>query len=230
MILIKVEDFEVEITRKRVRNLNMRVLPPQGRVVVSVPLTMSIKSATQFISSKRDWIIKQKKKIESGVFDKEKEFIPGETHFLFGNQYTMLLVRSEGKEGILLKKDTIYLYIRDINDRNRKQKVVDQWYRKNLNEIIPALIIKWEKVIGVKVNEVRIRKMRTRWGTCNPKAGRIWINLELAKMPPYLLEYIIVHELTHLIELSHNKRFRSLMDQFLPNWRTLRKELNKKSI
>jgi predicted metal-dependent hydrolase len=225
MSLKVIEGIEVDIIRKRIKNLNLRVIPPEGKVVVSVPLAMSEKATVEFVSGKRSWIIKQQTRLKEKDFELPKEFVSGEEHYLFGNKFTLILRDDSTKEGVCLKDSTITLYCKAGTEREFREKIIERWYRENLLKNIPHLIKNWEEIMNVKVGEFRVRKMHTRWGTCNPRASRIWISLMLAKRRPELLEYIVVHEMVHLLERGHNKRFYNYMDSFLPGWKKLRAEL-----
>ncbi len=183
------------------------------------------RKSKKFLVSKQDWIRKHQTRIREIDFNKALQFISGEEHYLFGKKYRLELLESKREEGVTLTDDIIKLFCSQADNTGHKEELLDKWYRKNLEKNLPALVGKWEDIMGVKVRECRVRKMKTRWGTCNPRAGRIWISLMLAKRRPELVEYIVVHEMTHLIERGHNKRFYSLMDRFLPGWKELRKEL-----
>lgn len=128
---------------------------------------------------------------------------------------------------VVVKHKTIELYVKPRTSFEKKQKIIDDWYRNQLKELTIPIVEKWESVMGVSVNEIGVRKMKTKWGTCNNETKRIWLNLELAKKPFHCIEYIIVHELVHLLERNHNERFLTYMDKFMPEWRTLRQELNR---
>jgi len=225
MPVLNIEGIEIEIIRKRIKNLNLRVLPPDGSVRATAPLGMSEKKIIDFIRSKEDWIRKQQTRISERDYEEDLQFVSGEEHYLFGKKYPLLLKDNSSKEGVSFSSGTILLYCRPESVPEQRAEIIDRWYRENLLTNLPGLISKWEDIMGVKVREYRVRKMKTRWGTCNPKAARIWISLMLAKRRPELVEYIVVHEMVHLLERGHNKRFYALMDKYLPGWKELRKEL-----
>lgn len=214
-----------ELRKKKIRNINLRVVPPGGKVIITVPYGVSTALAKKFLAEKEEWIIKQKERIDKNIFDKEKNYLEGEKHYLFGKPYSLSLVESKVKEGIRCYNNSIYIYTHKPGDTEHNQMLMDDWYRSNLAAMLDPMVRRWSQVAGVKVNELRIRKMKTRWGSCNPSAKRIWINLLLARRRPALIEYIVVHEVCHLLEASHNKRFYALMDKLLPGWKELRKEL-----
>lgn len=213
------------LKRKKVKNLSIRVLAPEGIVKATIPIGMKEEDALKFIRSKAGWIRKQQEKLKNVVFNRPVSYSDGEIHYLFGKEFTMKVQNSTSREGVSVMNDSITLYVKGNNSLEARERLMDKWYRHNLENNVPALISKWEPIMKVKVNEFRIRKMKTRWGTCNPSKKRIWLSLMLAKRRPALVEYIVVHEMVHLLETGHNKRFYSLMDRFLPAWKELRKEL-----
>jgi len=220
-----IRGIDVVITRKKVKNLSLRVLPPDGEVKATVPQGMKEKQLNDFIASKEPWILKQKEKMALRVMDHRREYKDGEEHYLFGKKYTLRLQISASKQGVKVENNFIILYVKNAEDLASREKLLEDWYRHNLENNIPGLISKYEKLMGVQVKEFRIRKMTTRWGTCNPSKKRIWFSLMLAKRRPALVEYIVVHEMAHLLERGHNKRFYAIMDRYLPGWKELRKEL-----
>jgi predicted metal-dependent hydrolase len=159
------------------------------------------------------------------VFNRPLTYSDGEIHYLFGKEYVMRIIESQGREGVNIKDNILRLSVKNNSSTETRERLMENWYRQNLEKNVPELIRKWEPVMKVEVKEFRIRKMKTRWGTCNISKKRIWLSLMLAKRRPALVEYILVHEMVHLLEAGHNKRFYSLMDHFLPQWKELRKEL-----
>lgn len=154
-------------------------------------------------------------------------FVSGETHYYKGRPYLLNVIQRQGVPRVELDTEgRMHLYVREGSSREQREKVLDEWYRKHLKAQIPLLVSKWESLIGVKINEHNVKKMSTRWGTCNIKARRIWLSLELAKKPEHCLEYVVVHEMVHLLEKRHDARFKSHMDRFMPEWRSFRKELS----
>lgn len=222
---IRIGEIDYILQNKRVRNLSIRVIPPDGIVKVTVPFGMKDADVRKFLQSKQNWIRKHQDRIAQRDFDKMLQFVSGEVHYLFGNKYPLLLKEGAKKQGIHFSSGTINLHCKDGAGRQEREKIMDEWYRDNLMNNLPALFDKWENRMNLRVNEFRVRKMTTRWGSCNPLKKRIWISLMLAKRRPALVEYIVVHEMAHLIERGHNKRFYALMDKYLPGWKDLRKEL-----
>ncbi|MDX2414697.1 MAG: SprT family zinc-dependent metalloprotease [Bacteroidales bacterium] len=225
MKLVELEGLEIELVRKRIRNLSIRVMPPDGTVKASVPLGMSIKQVNDFIQKKEPWIRQQKAKIANNAFTNVAEYTIGEEHYLFGKPYNFDLRETSGKEGVALEEQTIVMYCKAGRDREQKEKLMERWSRENLLTNLPGLVSKWEERMGLDVKEFRVRKMTTRWGTCNPRARRIWFSLMLAKRRPELIEYIVVHEMVHFLVQGHNKLFYNYMDKYLSDWKNLRKEL-----
>jgi hypothetical protein len=225
---IFINDIEIELTKKDIKNIHLSVHPPNGKVKISAPKKMSDDAIRLFAISKLSWIKKQKSKFKNQERQTEREFVSGESHYFLGQRYLLNVVYSnKRRQGVEIRnKKYIDLYVRENCPTYLRKRVMTEWYRKKLKEIIPPLIEKWEPIIGVQVNEFGVKIMKTRWGTCNPTAKRIWINLELAKKNPICLEYIIVHEMVHLLERHHNDRFKAYMDKFMPNWKSVKMELN----
>lgn len=223
-----ISDIEIELTKKNIKNLHLSVHPPDGRVRISAPQHMDIDSIRLFAISKLSWIRRQQKKYINQEREPEKEYVSGESHYFLGQRYLLNLVyTNKRKQGVEVRnKKYIDLYVRENTPKYLRERAMTEWYRRELKKLIPTIIAKWEPIIGVEVNEFGVKKMKTRWGSCNPKAKRIWLNLELVKKSPTCIEYVVVHEMTHLLERKHNERFIAYMDKFLPNWRAIKEELN----
>ena len=224
---LKTSDLQIEIVRKDIKNIHLGVYPPDGRVRVSVPLATSDETLRIFLITKSSWIKKQK-----GIFSKQerqtkREYVSGESHYIFGKKYQLTVKNSEAKQEIkITKKKSIELTVKSKTTIYQKQVMFEKFYRMELEKIIPKLLEKWEKKVGVKVKEVRIKKMKTKWGTCNTKDKRIWLNLELAKQPFHCIDYLLVHELVHFKERKHSKRFLQLLEKAYPKWKQSKEELN----
>ena len=225
---IEVQGMPVEVVRKDIKNLHLGVYPPSGRVRVAVPLRFNDEAVRLAVISRLGWIRRQQDRFLEQDRQSEREMITGESHFFLGRRYRLNVIEHHGPALITQRNNTVLdLRIRPGTETNKKKAVLHQWYRKHLREQIPVLITKWQPKVGVRVAEWGIRKMKTRWGTCNVDAKRIWLNLELAKKPAICLEYILVHEMVHFLERHHNEIFKDLMDRLMPQWRIHREELNR---
>jgi len=220
-------DIPIEVIRKHIKNLHLSVYPPMGRVKVAAPLRMDLETIRVFLISKLGWIRDQQQKFLNQPRETPREFLDKESHFYRGKRYLLKIITHEAPPEIRLSHSTIEMKVRQGTSAEKMKTLLDEWYRLKLKEEIPGIIEKWERVMGERVHQFGVKKMRTRWGTCNQKARRIWVNLELAKKPPECLEYIVGHEMVHLIERGHGERFISLMDRLLPKWRFYREELNR---
>ncbi len=217
----------IDIVQKDIKNVHLAVYPPAGRVRIAAPLGMDLDTIRIFAISKLSWIKKQQAKLKNQEREAEREFLNRESHYFKGKRYLLKIIEQDSAPRVELKHKRIELYVRPEINREKMRSILDEWYREQLKEGVPAIIENWAKKMGVHVQEFRIKKMRTKWGTCNREAKRIWLNLELAKKPPECLEYIVVHEMVHLLERKHNDRFVSLMNQFLPKWKFFKDELNR---
>lgn len=224
---MQINDIEVEVVRKKIRYLRLVVSPMTSRIHVSAPIYVSDDVIRQFVLSKRLWILKQIDKFESLPQKADPKFITGEEHYLWGRQCCLQILCSEKRKEPEFKDGEILLTTRRESNAEQREKILNEWYREQLKAVIPSLILKWESVIGVKTSAFGVKNMKTRWGTCNTKTGKIWLNLQLAKKPPHCLEYVVVHELVHLHEKNHGERFKAYMDRFLPDWLIIKKELNR---
>lgn len=217
----------VDVVRKSIKNLHLAVYPPFGRVRVAVPLAVNDDAVRLAVISKLGWIKRQQEKYLAQPRQSEREMINGESHYFMGRRYRLCVVTATGAAKVRLKNNsTLELQIRPEASAESRERALQAWYRQQLREIVPPLIKKWEQTLGVSVEEWGIKKMKTRWGTCNIAARRIWLNLELAKKPVQCLEYLIVHELAHLLERHHNDHFIAILDKHLPQWRLYRQALN----
>lgn len=227
MNIITIENIDIELSKKKIKNIHLSVHPPDGRVKLSVPEQMNDEDVRTFVISKLPWLNKQRKKFSLQKSQTENKFESGETHHLFGTGYLLNVVETKGRQHAELRNDKyIDLYVKPGTSAENREKLLYEWYRQYLKEIIPLFINKWEDIIGVKVNEFGVKRMKTRWGTCNIRDKRIWLNLELAKKNCRCLEYIIVHEMVHLLERNHNQNFKNYMNKFLPDWKNIKDELN----
>lgn len=228
---IKVSGLTVDVVRKDIKNLHLAVYPPAGRVRVAAPLRVNDEAVRLAVVSRLAWIKRQRTKFTSQARQSEREYVSGESHYFQGQRYRLNVVYQASTLRVAIRnKSTLDLYVREGSDKAQRERVLLAWYRQHLKELIPSLIAQWETVIGVQVADWRVKQMKTKWGTCNIEAGRIWLNLELAKKSAQCLEYIIVHEMVHLLERHHNDHFAELMNKFMPQWRLHREELNRSAL
>lgn len=224
---ITVSGLDVEIIRKNIKNLHLGVYPPAGRIRVAAPLRISNEAVRLAIIGKLSWIRRQQAKFERQSRQSAREMISGESHYFAGQRYRLRVCVAKGPAGVAISNSSIIeLHVRPGASVAARQKVLTGWYRQYLKHVIPPLLDKWQKRLGVNVSAYGIKKMKTKWGTCNAEAGRIWINLELAKKSVDCLEYVVLHELVHLTVRRHDDQFIRIMDNCLPRWKTLRAELN----
>ena len=219
--------MHVDVVRKDIKNLHLGVYPPEGRVRVAAPLRVDDEAVRLAVIEKLPWIRRQQARFLAQERQSQREYAYRETHYFLGRRYLLNVIEHDGRPRVEVDgKERIDLYVPAGSDAQEREEIMLRWYRKELKALVPPLIDKWQEVIGVRVDDWRIKKMKTRWGSCTTEARRIWLNLELAKKPIPCIEYIIVHELVHLLERNHTDRFRDLMDQFMPQWRYCRDMLN----
>jgi predicted metal-dependent hydrolase len=224
---IIISGFNITVLKKDIKNLHLNILPPDGKIRVSAPKRMDDRSVRVFIISKLPWLEKHVNRFKERPRETPMEYISGESHYFKGEKYLLNVVEYGGKPYITINNNKyIDFYVKKDADLEEKKKIFLLWQREELAKELSGVFNKWQEIMGVSAEEWRIKRMKTKWGTCNTSAKRIWINLELAKKPVYCIEYIVVHELAHLIERNHNKRFTAVMDKFIPQWRSYKKELN----
>lgn len=224
---VTVSGIQVEVVRKDIKNLHLGVYPPNGRVRVAAPLVVSDEAVRLAVIDKLGWIRRQKAKFAEQPRQSQREMVNGESHYFMGQRYLLRVRVHEGPPHVQQCSTTFLdLHIRPETSIEQRQLILQRWYREQLRLLIPPLLAKWQPILGVQAAKWGIKRMKTRWGTCNTITHQIWLNLELIKKPVHCLEYIIVHELTHLLERNHTDRFNELMDQHLPQWRLIREELN----
>lgn len=219
-------DIKVELIQKNIKNVHLSIMPPHGDVRIAAPLHLTEETIRLYVISKLSWIKKEQRKIRSQARESKREFTNKETHYFQGRKYLLRVVEEDKPAKVVLKKTYLDLHVKPDTPTEQRQQLLNGWYRTQLKEAVPVLIAKWEKRMGVQVRDWGIKQMKTKWGTCNIDAKRIWINLELAKKPFACLEYILVHEMVHLLERHHNDRFMAHMHQFMPQWKQLKEELN----
>lgn len=221
-----VSGIDVDVVYKHIKNLHIAVYPPLGRVRVAAPDRLDDDAIRLAVVQRLPWIKKQREQLRSAVRQSEREMITGESHYVWGQRYRLKIVTEPGRIRIDISGNKLTMIAPAYSTADQRRDAMEGWHRAALKQAIPALIAKWEPIIGHNVLKWTVRRMKTKWGSCNRESAHIWFNLELAKKNPNCLEYIVVHEMTHLLERNHNERFTELMDGFLPDWRSRRDELN----
>lgn len=228
MKIIEIDGVPIIIIRKSIKNMYLRVIPPEGIVRITAPNKISEEAVLSFAESKINWIKEQKRRIAEQIRPAERKYETGEIYYLWGEKYILKYCGFAAKNHVMTEGSNLLLYMKAESTTAQRAAVVEKWYRKQLSDAIPKVLEKCENITGVKANEWHIKNMRTKWGTCNIEKKRIWLNLNLVQKPPECLAYVITHELTHLYERYHNQRFYDYLDQFYPNWREIRQVLNGK--
>ena len=224
---IQLGDIAVDVVRKDIRNIHLSVHPPTGRVRIAAPERMSLDTVRVFAIAKLPWIKKQQRKLLEQERETPREYIDRESHYVWGTRYLLKVIEADQPRSVELSRGRMILLVRRGTETTKRQAILDEWYRGQLRTVLPPLIAKWERLMGVKVRRVFIQRMKTKWGSCNHRAGSIRLNTDLARKPRECLEYIVVHEMVHLLEPTHNERFMALMEQFMPKWQSHRDALNR---
>lgn len=222
-----VAGVSIEVVRKDIKHLHLAVYPPEGRVRVAAPRRLGDDAVRLAVVARLAWIKRHQARFQAQDRLSPRELVTGESHQFAGRRYRLDVLEHDAPPAVrLLNNRTLELKVRPGADRAKREAVLHAWYRQQLRDQIPPLIAKWEPILGVAIADWRIKRMKTRWGTCNPAARRIWLNLDLAKHPPACLDYVVLHEMLHLLERHHNARFKAHLDRHLPHWRHLRAQLN----
>ena len=224
---VEISGIAVQVNRKKIKNIHLSVLPPEGRVRLSVPIETSEQAIRLAVINKLAWIKVQQSDFRLQPRQSSREMVSGESHYLWGQCYRLAVTESSGKHAVIVKGDSkIELVVSKNTSIDNRLKLLNDLYRQKMNDSIVKLLPLWQQKLNVESHSVSMRKMKTKWGSCNIQAKKIWLNLELAKKPPECMEYILVHELVHLIERHHNERFRKIMDKHMPDWRERKNLLN----
>ena len=227
MYQIKLGNILVDVVQKDIKNIHLSVYPPEGKVRIAAPLHMNPDTIRVYAISKLTWIKKQQSKLVGQQRESPRDYITRESHYYLGKRYLLKVIEKDEIPEVSIHHNTIILSVRPGADKTKRKAVLENFYRKSLKEIATKQIQKWEKKMKISPREFSIRKMKTKWGSCNIEEGHIWLNLELAKKPEHCIEYIVVHEMVHLLERHHNEKFIAWMNIFLPHWREIKSELNK---
>jgi predicted metal-dependent hydrolase len=223
---LNVRGINVDVVYKDIKNLHVGVYPPVGRIRVAAPERLDEEHIRLAVIQRLPWIRRQRKQLQDATRQSSREMVTGESHYVWGVRHRLAVVERPGRPHLELEGERLLLHVPASTERAARLKLLHDWQRRELRAAIPALIERWEPTIGRAVPRWSIRRMKTKWGSCNRETGRIWFNLELAKKHPRCLEYVVIHEMTHLLERGHGERFTRLMDGFLPDWRSRRDELN----
>lgn len=224
---INLGGIAVDVVQKDIKNIHLSVYPPNGRVRISAPMRMDIDTIRVFAIAKLGWIKSQQKKLREQERETPREYLDRESHYVWGKRYLLKIEAHDAAPKVELKHSRMILHIRPEATKEKRQEVLEAWYREQIKAALPPLLVKWERLMGVKAGRCFVQKMRTKWGSCSYKTGNVRLNTDLAKKPPECLEYILVHELTHLLEPTHNQRFTALMDKLMPRWRFYKEQLNR---
>ena len=223
-----VSGIKVEVLRKDIKNLHLGVYPPNGRVRVAAPLVVSDEAVRLAVIDKLGWIRRQKAKFAEQPRQSQREMVNGESHFFLGQRYRLRVHEQDAPARVAIRGvASLDLFVRPGTSAEQREAILLRWHREQLKALIPPLLEKWQPILGVQVADWGVKKMKTKWGSCNPASRRLWFNLELAKKPMLCLEYIVVHELVHLLERHHNERFAGLIEAHVPQWRQYREMLKK---
>ena len=223
---IKLGEINIQVTRKAIKNVHLSVHPPDGRVTLAAPTETRLEVARAYAISKLGWIRDQQAKLLNQPREAARDYVERESHYLWGRRYLMSLEYRDEKPSVSLDHKRITLTVRPGSSREKREQVMQEWHRSLLHEVIPPIIDRWEETLGVTVRAYYLQCMKTQWGSCNHRAGNIRLNTELVKKPKDLLEYVVVHEMAHLLVPTHNERFIGILNEFYPSWREARLELN----
>jgi predicted metal-dependent hydrolase len=227
MPTIKLGAITVDVVLKDIKNVHLGVYPPAGRVRISAPRRMSLDTIRVFAISRLDWIKQQQKKLRGQERETPRDYVDRESHWVWGKRYLLQVIERDAPPLVEIKHKRMVLYVRPGTSEQKRGAAIEEWYRTQLKAAVPALLSRWQPLLGVRANGFFVQRMKTKWGSCNQRAGTIRFNTELAKKPAECLEYLVVHELVHLLEPTHNTRFVVLMDRFMPKWQFHRQALNR---
>jgi predicted metal-dependent hydrolase len=223
---IQLGEISIAVIRKDIKNIHLSVRPPDGRVTLAAPLTTRLEVARAYVVSKLGWIRDHQKKLASQARETPRQFVTRESHYLWGRRYLLNVEQREAKPCVFVDHKRMTLIVRPGSGEAKRSEVMHRWHKELLHKAIPPLIQKWEAKLGIKVQRYYLQRMKTKWGGCNHRMGRIRLNTELVKKPKHLIEYVILHEMAHLLEPTHSERFIAILDKHYPTWRDARAELN----
>ena len=223
---IQLGEISITVTRKDIKNVHLTVHPPDGRVTLAAPTNTRLEVARAYAISKLIWIREQQRKLECQARETPRQFVDRESHHVWGRRYLMTIDYQDAKPSVVLSNKRITLVVRHGSSEEKRAEVINDWHKSLMHQVVPPLIQKWERKLSVRVSGYFLQRMKTKWGSCNHSAGNIRLNTELAKKPKDLLEYVIVHEMAHLLEPTHNDQFIAILEEHYPSWREARAELN----
>ena len=223
---LTIAGIDVDVVYKDIKNLHIGVYPPLGRVRVAAPRQLDDDQVRLAVVQRLPWIKRHRERLRAAQRQSLREMVSGESHYVWGSRYRLKIIERHGRPHVELDGGRLLLYVPEGTDAEYRRALLDRWYRVQLRGAVPAVLKKWEPKLGVTVPKWSIRRMKTKWGSCNRETGHIWFNMELAKKHPDSLEYLAVHEITHLLERGHGERFAKLMDKQLPDWKARRDQLN----
>lgn len=223
---IELGDIVIAVTRKAIKNVHLSVHPPDGRVTLAAPTETRLEVARAYAISKLSWIRAQQDMLRQQARETPRQFIERESHLLWGRRYLLIVIEREEKPSVTIDHKRITLCVRPGSDRAKRAAVMHEWHKSLLHKFIPPLIKKWQANLGVQVNGYFLQRMKTKWGSCNSVARNIRLNTELVKKPKDLIEYVVVHEMAHLVEPTHSERFVAILNEHYPTWREARAEIN----
>lgn len=227
---LQIGNISIAITKKNIKNMYIRVLPPDGKVQITAPYSTGDDAIRMFAVSRMSWIKKQHANFEAQARQTKRQYVTGESYYVWGRRYRLDVQYSNIRNEVRILGEKLVLQVRKESSTIQKENVLNEWYREQLKRAIPEVLKKCEHIVGISCAEWQVKNMRTKWGTCNIEKRRIWLNLQLAKKSPECLAYVITHELVHLLERNHNDRFKKYMDQFFPNWRAVKETLNQQML
>jgi len=223
---LQIGEISIQVTRKAIKHVHLAVHPPEGRVTMSAPIDTRIEVARAFAISRLGWIRQQQENLRGQARETSRQFVERESHFLWGRRHLLTVVQVDARPSVSVDHKRITLYVRPGANASKRAEIIHDWHKSLLHDFIPALITKWELKLGVKVAAYFLQRMKTKWGSCNPRSGHIRLNTELVKKPRDLVEYVVAHEMIHLLEPTHNERFITILTEHYPSWREARAELN----
>lgn len=224
--VIELGDITILVAFKAIKNVHLTVHPPDGQVSLVAPLGTRPEVARAYAITRLSWIRQQQATLGAQARETPRQYVERESHYLWGRRHLLNVVEGEGKAFVTLDHKRITLHVRPGSDAAKRAEVLHEWHKRLLHDVVPGLITKWQPRLGVQVSGYFLQRMKTQWGSCNHAAGNIRLNTELVKKPKDLLEYVVVHEMAHLLEPTHSERFAALLDLHYPTWREARAELN----